>query len=42
MITEELIRIFLSYGSSVEIFEPLSLRDEMARRVRLMAEQYLD
>ncbi len=42
MITEELIRIFLSYGSSVEIFEPLSLREEMARRVRLMAEQYLD
>jgi len=40
MITEELIRLFLSYGSSAEVLEPQSLREEITRRIRLMAEQY--
>jgi predicted DNA-binding transcriptional regulator YafY len=40
MITEELIRLFLSYGSSVEILEPESLREEMKLRVRNMSENY--
>jgi predicted DNA-binding transcriptional regulator YafY len=40
MITEELIRAFLSYGASVEIFEPQSLRDEIAKRAKAMSDQY--
>ena len=40
MVTEELIRLFLSYGSSVEILEPESLREEMKRRIDNMYEIY--
>ena len=40
MITEELIRLFLSYGSSVEILEPKSLRLEMMKRIQEMNENY--
>jgi predicted DNA-binding transcriptional regulator YafY len=40
MITEELIRLFLSYGSSVEVIEPESLRDELKNRIRGMVENY--
>jgi predicted DNA-binding transcriptional regulator YafY len=40
MITEELIRLILSYGSSVEILEPASLRDEIKKRVGIMSEMY--
>jgi predicted DNA-binding transcriptional regulator YafY len=40
MVTEELIRLFLSYGSSVEILEPESLREEMKRRIDNMFEIY--
>lgn len=40
MITEELIRLFLSYGSSVEIIEPETLRDELKHRILGMAENY--
>ena len=40
MITEELIRLFLSYGSSVEILEPETLRNELKNRIREMSENY--
>lgn len=40
MVTEELIRLFLSYGSSVEIVEPASLRNEIKKRVEEMHEMY--
>ena len=40
MITEELIRQFLSYGSSIEIIEPSSLRQEMQKRSFEMMEIY--
>lgn len=40
MITEELIRAFLSYGSSIEVFEPEHLRFEMSKRVSSMFDLY--
>lgn len=39
-VTEELIRDFLSYGPELEVVEPMSLRLELARRIKLMAERY--
>lgn len=41
MVTEELIRLFLSYGSSLEVLEPESLREEMKNRVLGMHAMYL-
>jgi predicted DNA-binding transcriptional regulator YafY len=35
-VSEELIRSLLSYAGEVEIVEPVSLREEVARRVREM------
>ncbi len=40
MITEELIRLFLSYGPSLEVFEPKSLREEMKSRIIEMNKNY--
>lgn len=40
IVSEELIRTFLSYGGEIEIMEPESLRESMKKRVQLMKENY--
>lgn len=40
LITEELIRNMLSYGDEIEVMEPSSLRNEIQRRIELMAARY--
>jgi len=40
-VSEELIRSFLSYGGEVEIIEPLSLRDEIIHRAKMMTDIYI-
>ena len=40
LLTEELIRNMLSYGGEIEVLEPLSLREEIIKRVSLMVERY--
>lgn len=39
-VSEELIRSLLSYGGELEVIEPESLRNEMIKRVKQMAEAY--
>jgi predicted DNA-binding transcriptional regulator YafY len=39
-VTEELIRNMLSYGGSLEVVEPIFLRQEMIMRVKTMVENY--
>jgi predicted DNA-binding transcriptional regulator YafY len=40
MISEELIRLILSYGGEIEVLEPANLRDELIRRLKKMNESY--
>lgn len=40
MISEELIRLILSYGGELEVVEPLVLRDELIRRLKKMNDSY--
>lgn len=39
-VTEELIRNMLSYGGSLEVVEPVFLRQEMIMRIKTMVENY--
>ena len=40
LISEELIRSFLSYGGEIEVLEPLSLRNVMVARVTRLKDAY--
>jgi predicted DNA-binding transcriptional regulator YafY len=40
IISEELIRSFLSFGGEIEILEPESLRNTMIKRIGMMKESY--
>ena len=40
LITEELIRTLLSYGSEIEVIEPPELRTEMMNRIKAMSSRY--
>lgn len=40
IVSEELIRNFLSFGGELEVVEPTSIRNEMAKRVLEMRENY--
>jgi len=42
LISEELIRAFLSYGGEVEVIEPKELRNELKSRIQLMYELYYE
>ena len=40
LISEELIRLILSYGGELEVVEPQLLREELVRRLKKMNESY--
>jgi predicted DNA-binding transcriptional regulator YafY len=42
LITEELIRNLLSYGSDIEVIEPTILRNELRERIERMYEKYIN
>jgi predicted DNA-binding transcriptional regulator YafY len=40
LVSEELIRSFLSYGGEIEVVEPIALREQMIKRLKEMSAKY--